>query len=824
MSHPLGERLLRLSIPMLIRAFLRRSLGLLALVLVAVSLKGQSLRRQWDRTLGGTGLDNFHRLQPTADGGYIVGGSSDSGVSGDKTEPRRGNSSPSNSNYDYWIAKLDAQGNKVWDRTFGGDQTDNLTGLQQTADGGYILGGTSTSGISGDRTQPLTGPSSYWLVKVDAQGVKQWDRAFSTSSMPTLSCLQQTTDGGYILGGHHQGGLPQTPPTGDQTEPNQGDQDGWLVRLDANGNKLWDRVIGGSDFDHIQDLQQTADGGYVVGCWSTSGVSGLKSEPGRGGNDYWVLKLDALGRKQWDRTYGGAASDVLYALRQTPDGGYLLGGESRSGVSGEKIDAQGNRQWDRTLGGSGVERVYRVRPAADGGCWVAGQSDSGISGDKTRAGLGQSDYWLVKLSAAGTKEWDESYGGSGYDDLRDLAATSDGGLVLGGVSTSGVSCGKTHANWGDLDYWVIKLLPAAGQPVSAVAGDTLLCGSSSGVLRVVSGVAPTAYQWSTGATTPTITVTQPGQYAVTTTLCDGSTSTATAQVRRASAQISGPAIICVGSSATLTAQAPGATAYRWNTGQTTAAITVGQAGSYTLTATFPGGCSLSATHALAAPQLAVSGDSLLCSGRNGQLLASGSNITAYQWSTGATTPGISVTQPGLYSVTATYTGGCTSSAQLRVRRLPDLPQWTLGADTTVCEATGLTLRAPVLPGVPLTYRWSDNSTGATLRTTGPGLYTLQVSSSCATQTLSRRVAERSCLFVPNVLTANQDGANDLFVVRGLVGGPWELQVYTRWGKQVYQASNYQNDWGRGVAPGLYYYLLRPTGPGPILKGWVEVLR
>ncbi|RDC64879.1 hypothetical protein [Adhaeribacter pallidiroseus] len=156
---------------------------------------------QWDKTLGGFHDDILTAMQPTSDGGYIVGGSSSSGIGGDKSEPNRENSFNSNDYSDYWIVKTDAKGQKVWDRTFGGDYYEFLSTVQQTKDGGYILAGTSHSNISGDKTENSKGQADFWVVKVDATGNKQWDKTIGGKLDDQLSSVLQTSDGGYILYG-----------------------------------------------------------------------------------------------------------------------------------------------------------------------------------------------------------------------------------------------------------------------------------------------------------------------------------------------------------------------------------------------------------------------------------------------------------------------------------------------------------------------------------------------------------------------------------------------------------------------------------------------
>ena len=204
--------------------------------------------KQWDKTIGGSDIDNFSSVQQTTDGGYIIGGTSYSNISGLKSQ----NSYNSN---DFWIIKLDANGNKQWDKTIGGSASDLLRTVQQTSDGGYILGGSSSSGISGDRTSSSKGNLDYWIVKLDQNGNKLWDRAFGGSNFNHFRCLQQTADGGYILGGYSD-----SPVSGDKTQASQGVSDFWVLKLDGNGNKLWDKTFGGAGLDYLRDLKQTSWG------------------------------------------------------------------------------------------------------------------------------------------------------------------------------------------------------------------------------------------------------------------------------------------------------------------------------------------------------------------------------------------------------------------------------------------------------------------------------------------------------------------------------------------------------------------------------------
>ena len=223
---------------------------------------------------------------------------------------------------------------KLWDKTFGGTQSDELTTLQQTSDGGYILGGVSDSGISSDKSQVHKGIFDYWVVKLDASGIKTWDKTIGGSADEELYSIKQTTDGGYILGGLSNSGI-----SGDKSQASKGGGDYWIVKLDASGNKLWDKTIGGISWDNFTAIQQTSDGGFILGGYSESGVSGDKTQASKGMEDYWVVKLDASGNKIWDKTFGGNNQDRLFSLQQTADGDYILGGWSNSGISGDKTQA-----------------------------------------------------------------------------------------------------------------------------------------------------------------------------------------------------------------------------------------------------------------------------------------------------------------------------------------------------------------------------------------------------------------------------------------------------------------------------------------------------
>jgi len=393
--------------------------------------------------------------------------------------------------------------------------------------GGYILGGSSSSNKGADKTEYSKGGHDYWLVKLDAKGKKVWDRTIGGNYSEGISTLEQTRDGGYILGGSTASGKGGDKSEENKTSPDEeipNRYDYWLVKLDANGNKVWDKTYGGNSTDFLSSVQQTQDGGYILGGSSDSRISGDKTQDSKSGckpgygdygaeincpNDYWIIKVDAKGQKQWDKTFGGLEDDNLKSIRQTPDGGYILAGSSNSGKNADKsqvaygkqdactsedeagnrycgyhydfwvikIDILGNKIWDTTIGGDNDDELAALDLTPDGNYILGGTSSSNKSGNKSANNKGYQDYWLVKLTAEGRVSWDNTFGGNWVEALHSLQATNDGGYILGGNSSSDSGQDKSENSKGtyqNQDYWVVKV-NATGNKVwdKTIGGDDI---------------------------------------------------------------------------------------------------------------------------------------------------------------------------------------------------------------------------------------------------------------------------------------------------------------------------------------------------------------
>ncbi|HMT27929.1 MAG TPA: T9SS type A sorting domain-containing protein [Bacteroidia bacterium] len=432
---------------------------LTALISFLLPLLSFSQEIEWQNTIGGNAEDRLFSLSQTSDRGYILGGPSASDISGDKIEIRIGG-------FDYWIVKTDSNGTIQWQNTIGGNDIDFLESIVQTSDGGYILGGYSKSDTSGDKTENSIGSYDFWIVKADSTGAIQWQNTIGGSGDDRLHSIAQTSDGGYILGGESNSNI-----SGDKTENSNGGDDYWIVKTDSAGIIQWQNTIGGSGEDYLYSMFQTSDGGYLFGGWSDSNISGDKTENSNGGFDCWIVKTDSVGVIQWQITDGGSGQDGLNSLIQTTDGGYLFGGWSDSNISGDKTensnggqdfwivktDSAGIIQWQNTIGGSGEDYLYSMFQTSDGGYIVGGRSTSNISGDKNEDCNDYFDCWIVKTDNSGVIQWQNTIGGSGWDELHSIVQTSNGGYIAGGSSSSGISGDKTENSNGGFDYWIVKI-------------------------------------------------------------------------------------------------------------------------------------------------------------------------------------------------------------------------------------------------------------------------------------------------------------------------------------------------------------------------------
>ena len=327
--------------------------------------------------------------------------------------------------HDVWLIKTDESGDTLWTKTFGGSEGDAGGCVQQTSDGGYVVVGYTRSYSAGDY--------DVWLIKTDESGDTLWTKTFGGSDSDVGNSVQQTSDGGYIIAG-----ITEFYGAG---EPFWWNQDVWLIKTDESGNTLWTKTFGGSGEDWGISVQQTTDGGYII----TGRMESYLTAP----EDVWLIKTDVLGDTLWTKTYGGSGDDGGSSVQQTTDGGYIIAGGTESYGAGNsdvwliKTDALGDTLWTKTFGGNGKEYGGSVQQTSDGGYIIEGSTES--------YGAGNSDVWLIKTDASGDEVWTKTFGGSDWDGGGSVQQTFDGGYIVTGYTYS--------YGQGDSDVWLIRLAP-----------------------------------------------------------------------------------------------------------------------------------------------------------------------------------------------------------------------------------------------------------------------------------------------------------------------------------------------------------------------------
>uniref|UniRef100_A0A7C3RML4 Lipoprotein n=1 Tax=Dictyoglomus thermophilum TaxID=14 RepID=A0A7C3RML4_DICTH len=303
--------------------------------------------KEWEKTYGGLNYEEAHIVQKTYDGGYIVAGYANR----------------------IYVIKLDSNGEKEWERSFGDNWHDEAFYIHQTKDWGYI--------IVGFKYSYETQNGSVYLIKIDRNGNKEWEKSYSDNLDTIAYSMCEASDGGYIIVG-------RTLLLGN----------GWdiyVLKVDDKGNKIWSKNIGRSGDDEAYSVQGMDDGGYLV--------AGATTSLGLGNYDAYFLKINPYGEKVWEKAYGGTQIDKIYSLQKTIEGNYIAVGETNSfGAGGSdvyilKIDKNGDKLWEKFYGGSGNDIAYSIQQTNDGGYIVAGYTYS--------FGKGGKDVYIIKLDAEG---------------------------------------------------------------------------------------------------------------------------------------------------------------------------------------------------------------------------------------------------------------------------------------------------------------------------------------------------------------------------------------------------------------------------------------
>ena len=380
----------------------------------------------WSRTYGGDNNDEVKSALGLGEEGFLVAGGTFSFGAGDQ---------------DGWLMKLDQSGRPLWEKAFGGADSEEFLALAKAADQGYILAGRVRSFGAGGM--------DAWVLKLDARLQPAWQEAIGGPEYDYAAAIAPLSQGGYLA-------------VGASGSSGAGYADLWALKLDAGGKVIWQKTYGGDQWDYGASLAPTPEGGCIV-------VGGTQSF-GAKLTDAWALRLDPDGQVLWQKLYGGDQEDRFYSIIETADHNYLIAGGTASFGAGQmdvwvlKLDPHGQVLWQKTYGGKGDDRAFSVQAVSDGGYLVLAHTQS--------FGAGLTDAWLLKLDAQGQLQWQKTYGGKMEDRIYGSLETPDHGfLVAGGTASFGA---------GKADAWVFKLAADGSMSKDCPAGvSTALVGVSA---------------------------------------------------------------------------------------------------------------------------------------------------------------------------------------------------------------------------------------------------------------------------------------------------------------------------------------------------------
>lgn len=641
---------------------------------------------EWQFDYGGEINEQVLSLIEIPDNEYVSAGYSNSAT---------GDAGPNHGGYDFWVSKTNSNGTLLWAKSYGGSENDFAYSLLNSSDGNILAGGSSLSD-NGDISDHhgIASLADAWLIKLDTAGNLLWEKSYGGGVYDDLKSITTTTDGGYIFTG------ATNSNDGDALDIGHGSLDVWVVKLDVSGNVSWQKKYGGTSDESGTDIQQTADGGYIVLSTAHSlngqvtGHHGSVSE-----TDIWLFKTDASGTLLWQKSLGGTFNEVANQVRQTADGGFVVTGNSRSksgDVSGHhgsenaandiwviKTDGSGNIIWNKSYGGTEEDFCGDMVMDDDGNLILnsgANSTDFNLADRVVPAGfLGGSDFWLTKVDAAtGNFIWKTNLGGYNYDEGRCVLLLDDGSLIVNGVTRSvDRDMEGNHPAGGD-DFWIAKL----NRENFLIYNDN----DEDGYGDESSSEEAMNYLPCSGMTSDHSDCNDgdadihPSAIETCNDLDDDCDASIDEDVITTAISPAGSLSICPGSNIILSANAGTGYTYQWRknsvdiTGATSIDYTATTSGNYEVTVTIPGGCSdistvttITASPAPKAKITAPQGTDL-CGHPSLLLKAKTGTGYSYQWKrdglniTGATAKNYTVTATGSYRVTETNPQGCSKTS------------------------------------------------------------------------------------------------------------------------------------------------------------------
>lgn len=401
-------------------------------------------------TLGGSKNETFNSVIKTNDGGYIAAGF---------TQSNDGNiNHKNNDSFDFWVVKFSSKNTIQWQKTYGGSNDDRAADIIQTSDGNFaILGYTRSTDLD---VSTNAGFQDFWLIKINTNGNLLWEKTFGFSGLDYGTSLLETNDGGFLISGVLDVSASNGQGNAKSSTIKHAGGDYWAIKTDNTGNLEWSRYFGGSFTDIPFGVVKTLDNNFIL--IGSSDSSDFNINNNKGSYDFWVIKISSSGELLWEKSFGGSEIDEARAITSTTDGNFIIVGDTRSldkditennGAADVwilKISTNGNIIWQKTIGGTSFDAARSISKTQDNGYIISGSSRSVDNNFKNN---GQNDALLIKISAEGNLVWQKTFGGSEIDFLYDAIEVEEQIIAVGESNSSDKNIKE---NKGFTDALIIK--------------------------------------------------------------------------------------------------------------------------------------------------------------------------------------------------------------------------------------------------------------------------------------------------------------------------------------------------------------------------------
>lgn len=789
----------------------------------------------WQKCLGGMitqAINVNNHVKKTIDDGIITAGFSNSNaLPGHKGKE------------DFLVTRYNAGGNIIWQKVYGGSETDIATSVVTTIDSGYVIGGYTISDDSD--ISDSKGGYDGWIVKLDSSGILQWQVSLGGTDDDYINSLSRSADGGFVVVG-------STSSIDGEASGNHGLSDFWVVKINSLGEVIWKKCFGGTDNEEAYAISNTTDNNYIITGYTSSEDNDVSGN--NGVEDMWVIKINESGGLLWQKCIGGSNNERGKAVTNAPDGGYVFAGSTFSNdmnVSGNngsedvwivKLNSNGTLQWQKCLGGSNIDAANGIIASPEGGYTIVGftqSSDKNVSGFK-----GIQDLWLVNINGSGVLQWQKCMGGTLYESGESIAIYDDGNYAVTGstASSDGDLLTVNSSLKSSSKGWTMALNNCPAAFISA-NDPTVFCEGGNIMLNANSGNG-FFYQWKkdgvkiSDAISPTYNATVSGVYTVAITNSSGCTTNSANFPVTVNALPAKPIItpqsaltFCSGGYVVLSATKETGFNYQWKRDQIVGGITSSSEfltfnpGVFSVSLISNNGCvsppsdPVTVTvNPLPDVTITASGPNDICNGASLTLsVVKGTNFV-YQWENNdipinlATGSSYNVLTDGYYSVSVTNNFGCTAVSDayaVTVKPVPAKPTINVNAGTLISSSTinnQWYLNNLLIPGATA-QRFTPSANGSyTVRVTG--INGCESPSSDAIAYVYTAVGQVSNdLFIsifPNPFVQNQNIKVDWKTI--LLNKSIRLTVYDLNGKVMFQNTYYYSPADLVIPgpPGIYF--------------------